>query len=143
MRQHYSIDKLQFSNTYAGVMNVGKFDANYNSIIEMIHIAHTLQTNTAEKKKKTMNTDRHCERILDAQWENTCVCADWGLVEKPLNICGQKAAMMCVCFASSVTCTIFGKNRRSILAAAREMTYSHKCTTCTPNTTMLIWKRLR
>lgn len=52
MRQHYSIDKLQFSNTYAGVMNVGKFEANYNSIIEMIHIAHTLQTNTAEKKKK-------------------------------------------------------------------------------------------
>lgn len=61
-------------------MNVGKFEANYNSIIEMIHIAHTLQTNTAEKREKKMNTDRHCERILDAQWENTCVCADWGLV---------------------------------------------------------------
>lgn len=80
MRQHYSIDELQFSNTYAGVMNVGKFEANYNSIIEMIQHCTHIADKYSREEEETMNTDRHCERILDAQWENTCVCADWGLV---------------------------------------------------------------
>lgn len=101
------------------------------------------QTTIASSKWFTLHT--HCRQIqprreiknehrstLRAHFRRTmgkylCMCR-LGACWEPLNIFGQKAAMMCVCFASSVTCTIFGKNRRSILAATREMTYSHKCT---------------